>query len=75
MAKINVQQTDVSILKINNEDFISLTDIAKYKSAEPFIVVCNWMRNRNTIEYLGIWESLYNPNFKPIEYDRFKNKI
>lgn len=74
MAKINVQQTDVTILKINEDDYISLTDIAKFKTLEPFIVVCNWMRNRNTIEYLGIWETLYNPNFKPIEFDRFRNE-
>lgn len=72
MAKINVQQTDVTILQINDTDYISLTDIAKYKTADPFIIVCNWMRNRNTIEYLGIWETLYNPNFKPIEFDRFR---
>ncbi len=74
MAKINVKQTDVTILKINEDDYISLTDIAKYKTSESFIVVCNWMRNRNTIEYLGIWETLYNPDFKPIEFDRFKNE-
>ena len=74
MAKINVQQTDVTILKINEDDYISLTDIAKFKSSDPFIVVCNWMRNRNTIEYLGIWETLYNPAFKPIEFDRFRNE-
>jgi hypothetical protein len=74
MAKINVQQTDVTILKINEDDYISLTDIAKLKSTDSFIVVCNWMRNRNTIEYLGIWESLYNPGFKPIEFDRFRNE-
>jgi hypothetical protein len=74
MAKINVQQTDVTILKINEEDYISLTDIAKFKSSDAFIVVCNWMRNRNTIEYLGIWETLYNPGFKPIEFDRFRNE-
>ncbi|MDP2060177.1 MAG: KilA-N domain-containing protein [Flavobacteriaceae bacterium] len=74
MAKINVQQTDVTILKINDADYISLTDIAKFKTADPFIVVCNWMRNRNTIEYLGIWETLYNPSFKPIEFDRFKTE-
>ena len=74
MAKINVHQTDVTILKIKDADYISLTDIAKFKSQEPFIVVCNWMRNRNTIEYLGIWETLYNPDFKPIEFDRFKNE-
>jgi len=72
MAKINVQQPDVTILKINENDYISLTDIAKFKSTDPFIVVCNWMRNRNTIEYLGIWETLYNPDFKPIEFDRYR---
>lgn len=74
MAKINVQQTDVTILQINDTDYISLTDIAKFKTTDPFIVVCNWMRNRNTIEYLGIWETLYNPSFKPIEFDRFKSE-
>ena len=74
MAKIRVQETDVTVLRINNNDYISLTDIAKHKSEEPFIVVANWMRNRNTIEYLGIWESLYNPDFKPIEFDRFKKE-
>jgi hypothetical protein len=74
MAKIKVQETEVTVVSINNADYISLTDIAKYKSEEPFIVVVNWMRNRNTIEYLGIWESLYNPNFKPIEFDRFRKE-
>jgi hypothetical protein len=49
-----------------------LTDIAKYKNADDaFIVINNWMRARNTIEYLGLWEQLYNPSFKPIEFDRF----
>jgi len=72
MAKINVKQTNVTILQINETDYISLTDIAKYKTTDSFIVVCNWMRNRNTIEYLGIWETLYNPDFKPIEFDRFR---
>ena len=56
MAKINVKQTD----------------IAKFKTSDSFIVIGNWMRNRNTVEYLGVWETLYNPNFKPIEFDRFK---
>lgn len=74
MAKIKVQETEVTVVSINNADYISLTDIARYKSEEPFIVVVNWMRNRNTIEYLGIWESLYNPNFKPIEFDRFRKE-
>jgi len=74
MAKINVQQTDVTILKINEDDYISLTDIAKYKSNEPTVVIANWMRNRNTIEYLGIWETLYNPVFKPLEFEGFKRE-
>lgn len=74
MAKIIVQDTDITILQINENDYISLTDIAKFKTDDTFIVVCNWMRNRNTIEYLGIWESLYNPNFKPVEFDRFRKE-
>ena len=72
MAKIIVQDTDITILSIDSKDYISLTDIAKFKTDDTFIAVCNWMRNRNTIEYLGIWESLYNPNFNPIEFDRFR---
>jgi hypothetical protein len=74
MAKINVQQTDVTILKINEDDYISLTDIAKFKSDDPTAVIANWMRNRNTIEYLGIWETLYNPSFKPLEFEGFKTE-
>ena len=74
MAKINVQQTDVTILKINEDDYISLTDIAKFKSDDPTAVIANWMRNRNTIEYLGIWETLYNPEFKPLEFEGFRTQ-
>ena len=53
-------------------DYISLTDLARHKSDEPNAVIANWMRNRNTIEYLGIWEQLYNPNFKPTEFEGFR---
>ena len=53
-------------------DYISLTDIAKYKSDEPFIVINNWLRNKDNIQFLGLWESMYNPNFNPIEFERFK---
>ena len=56
MEKITVQNTSVMIISINKNDYISLTDIAKYKSDDPTAVIGNWMRNRNTIEYLGIWE-------------------
>jgi hypothetical protein len=74
MAKINVQQTDVTIFQINDTDYISLTDIAKFKSSEPTEVIANWMCNRNTIEYLGVWETLYNPIFKPLEFEGFKKE-
>ena len=74
MAKIFVKESEITVLSMNESDYISLTDIAKHKSDESFIVICNWLRNRNTIEYLGIWETLFNPDFKPIEFDRFKNE-
>ena len=74
MAKIKVQNTDVTIISINEKDFISLTDIAKYKSDDPAAVIGNWMRNRNTIEYLGVWESLYNPLFNPTEFEGFRKE-
>ena len=72
MAKILVQNTNITIISVNGDDYISLTDLAKYKSDEPNAVIANWMRNRNTIEYLGIWEQLYNPNFKPTEFEGFR---
>jgi hypothetical protein len=72
MAQITVQKTNVTIVTVNENDYISLTDIAKYKSEEPATVIGNWMRNRNTIEYLGLWENLYNPKFNPIEFEGFK---
>ena len=74
MAKIIVHDTGVTVISVNNEDFISLTDIARYKSDDPNAVMANWMRNRNTIEYLGIWEGLYNPSFKPLEFEGFKKE-
>lgn len=60
-------------LNSDGNDYLSLTDIAKYKSDNPTIVINNWMRLRNTVEYLGLWESIHNPNFKHIEFDRFRN--
>ncbi len=53
-------------------EFISLTDIAKYKSIQPSITIHNWLRGRDVIEFLGLWERLHNPNFKLIEFDKFK---
>ena len=72
MAKIVVQNTDINIISVNGDDYISLTDLARHKSDEPNAVIANWMRNRNTIEYLGVWERLYNINFKPTEFEGFR---
>lgn len=74
MKKITVKNTDLSIVKINDVDYISLTDIAKYKTDDTSAVIGNWMRNRNTIEYLGIWETLYNSEFKPLEFEEFRKE-
>ncbi len=74
MKKVNVKNTSVSFIKYEETEFISLTDIAKFKSDDPTAVIGNWLRNRNTIEYLGIWETLYNPDFKPLEFEGFKKE-
>ncbi len=74
MAKIKVQDTAITVVKQDEQDYISLTDIAKHKSEDPASVIGNWMRNRNTIEYLGIWETLYNPYFKPLEFEGFRKE-
>lgn len=81
MAKKPVKETihakgmDIAIYTEDfHNEFISLTDIARYKSDEPFIVINNWMRGKDTIEFLGLWEQLHNPDFKPIEFDRFRKE-
>jgi len=72
MAKLKVLDSDISIVQ---DDYISLTDIAKYKnSKDANEIIRNWLRNRNTIEFLGIWEKIHNDNFKPIEFDGFKKE-
>ena len=69
MAKINVHGQAISLQMVAEEDYISLTDIARYKNqAQTDDLIRNWLRNRNTIEFLGIWEQIYNPAFKPIEF-------
>lgn len=81
MAKKTIKETihakgmDIAIYTEDfQNEFISLTDIARYKSDEPFIVINNWMRGKDTVEFLGLWEQLHNPNFKPIEFDRFRKE-
>jgi hypothetical protein len=72
---IDVNGTSITIYDKEQKDYISLTDIAKYRNAtEPFSVINNWMRSRSTIEFIGLWEKLCNPIFKPLEFERFKNE-
>ncbi len=71
---IEVKGNEIAVIGNNEQDYISLTDIAKHKTDDTSAVIGNWMRNRNTIEFLGIWETLYNPNFKPIEFEGFRNQ-
>lgn len=72
---IEVRGTAITVLNQNEQDYISLTDIARYRdSQEPFAIINNWMRSRSTIEFLGLWEKLANPNFKPLEFERFRNE-
>lgn len=75
MDKIKVQDVLVSIMPTDTDDFISLTDMALGKGDESRAadVIKSWMRTKNTIEYLGAWEQLYNPNFKVVEFDHFRN--
>lgn len=74
-STIAVKGTPVTIISQGDADYISLTDIARYRDAERTdYIIQNWLRNRNTIEFLGIWESLNNPGFKPIEFDGFRKQ-
>ncbi len=75
MAKINVLNKEITLYTRNKEDYICITDIARYKNSERTDdLIRNWLRNRNTIEFLGIWEHLNNPDFKPVEFDGFRKQ-
>lgn len=72
---IHANGIDIGIYTTDFEnEFISLTDIARYKSDEPKDVIKNWMRSKDTLEFLGLWEQLYNSNFKGVEFDAFRNQ-
>ncbi|MCH3909498.1 MAG: KilA-N domain-containing protein [Bacilli bacterium] len=74
MEQISVKGTLINITGVGDDDYISLTDIAKTKNPEfPADVIKNWMRLRGTIEFLGIWEQINNPSFNMVEFDQFKN--
>jgi len=67
---IEVQGTAIAIVSQKEEDYICITDIARHKNVQSTDdLVRNWLRNRNTIKFLGIWEQLNNPDFKPVEFD------
>ena len=74
--KIEVKGTEITITIRGEKDYISLTDIARYKNpTAPKDVVKNWMRSRSTIEFIGLWEKIHNPNFKGVEFDSFEVQI
>lgn len=73
--KITAMGTEVRvILDKDDSDYICLTDMAKFRDNDPAFVIGHWMRNRSTIDYLGLWESINNPNFKPTEFERFRQE-
>jgi len=73
-SQIDVKGMSISVFKKDNDDYISLTDIAKSKDGDSRAadVIKNWIRNRGTIEFIGVWEQLHNPNFKVVEFDHFR---
>lgn len=72
MKKMNVMDTDISVVSLNGDDYLCLTDMIKAKDGDFF--VSDWLRNRNTLEYLGIWEQVYNPAFNYGEFATIKNQ-
>ena len=72
MSKIIVDDTEINITKINDEDYICITDMLKAKDGDFFI--SDWLRNRNTLEYIGTWESVYNPHFNYLEFTQITNR-
>lgn len=74
-AKLKVSEFEIVLFKQNEEEYISFTDMAKFRDSERTnYIIQNWMRTRNTIEFLGLWEQLKNPNFNSIEFDAFRNE-
>ena len=72
---IQVKGEDIELIVKNNQDYISLTSIAKYKNTHhPDDIIKNWLRNKSTLEFLGLWEQINNPDFKPVEIDGFKSQ-
>ena len=73
MAKIKVQNTEVTVITYNDKDYISLTDMDRNMENGPALIE-KWLRNKNTVEFLGIWEEMYNPDFNSPEFEGIKNE-
>ncbi len=74
-SEINVNNNKINVMRIGNKEYISLTDLARYADEDdPRYPIQNWMRNKDVIAYLGLWEKLNNENFKGVEFDTFKNE-
>ena len=72
--KIEVQGLEIVLYEYNQNDYISITDLARYRDARHTdIITQNWIRNRNIIKLLGFWETIYNPDFNPLEFEVFKS--
>ena len=76
MAKMNVQNKEITVISFEERDYISLTDMAgaKENDSRAADVIKNWLRNRYTIEFLGTWEMIHNPDFKVVEFDHFRKE-
>ena len=72
MAKIKVENTEITVLNVNGEDYICITDMLKAKDGDFFVT--DWLRNRNTMEFLGVWERIYNPDFNYGEFATIRNQ-
>ena len=70
--QITVNDNQISVIKVNGQDYICLTDMVRGEEGTDHIK--NWMRNRNTVEFLGLWEQMHNPSFKGVEFDTFRKE-
>ncbi len=75
MKRINLQGIQIAVIKKDNEDYISLTDMAKYKDYQTGVVISNWLTTKYTIQFMGAWEQVHNPNFNVMEFHNIRNEV
>jgi len=73
--KIIVKNISIALISRIDEDYISLTDMAKFKKYDSGVVLSNWLTTKYTVQFMGAWEQLHNPNFNPMEFHRIKNEV